>query len=70
MSDFPFKKGDLVTIKTSFYNQLYSAQEGIIIEDRDNGWFEILIGGVIEQVHRNYLVTPPVKPVKLTRGHR
>ena len=70
MSDFPFKKGDLVSIKTSFYDQLYIAQEGIIIEDRGNGWFEILIGGVIEQVHRNYLVTPPVKSVKLTGGPR
>jgi len=68
MSDFPFKKGDLVSIKTSFYNNRTKPKEGVIVEDKGDGWFDVLIGGVVEQVHRNYIVTPKIQAVKMTGG--
>jgi len=68
MSDFPFKKGDLISIKTSFYNNRSKHKEGIIVEDKGDGWFDVLIEGAVEQVHRNYIVTPRVQAVKTTGG--
>lgn len=68
MSDFPFKEGDLVTIKSSFYNKRNQPRDGVIVADKGHGWYDVLIAGEIEQVHSNYIVTPKVKRVQFTGG--
>ena len=68
MSDYPFKKGDLVSIKTSFYRKTNIFKQGIIVEVQEGGWFEILVEDKVERHHRNYLVTPPITRVQLTGG--
>ena len=68
MSDFPFKKGDLVSIRTSFYRNTNTFKQGIIVAVKEDGWFDILIDDKVERHHRNYLVTPPITKVQLTGG--
>ena len=68
MSDFPFKKGDLVSLKWSFYNDHRKPREGVIVEIKDGGFFDVLINGEIESIHRNYIITPKIKAVKMTGG--
>lgn len=68
MSDFPFKEGDLISIKTSLYKSRNQPLEGVIVQDKGNGWYDVLISGEVELVHRNYIVTPKVKSVKMTGG--
>jgi len=68
MSDFPFKEGDLITIKSSFYKKRNQPREGVIVQDKGDGWYEVLISGEMELIHRNYIVTPRVKAVNLTGG--
>lgn len=65
MSDFPFKEGDLITVKTSFQN---IGIDGVIIKVMEDGWFDVLISGKIELIHKNYIVTPKIKSVKMTGG--
>ena len=70
MYDFPFKKGDLVTIRPNAWagpDSLY-VQEGIIVEERAQGFFDILVNGSIKTVHRSKLITPRIKSVKMTGG--
>ena len=68
MSDFPFKKGDLVSIRSSFYRNTNTFKQGIIIAVKEDGWFDVLIEEKVEQVHRNYIVTPRITRVQLTGG--
>lgn len=68
MSDFPFKEGDLVSIKSSYYKKESQPLEGVIVKDKGHGWFDVLIAGEIEQIHRNFIVTPRIKAVKMTGG--
>ena len=70
MSDFPFKKGDLVTIRPNAWAGVdaMSIQEGIIVEERKQGFFDILVNGSIKTVHRSKLMTPRIKSVKLSGG--
>jgi len=68
MSDFPFKEGDLVSIKCSFYVLSNTFKQGIIVTVKEDGWFDVLIDDKIEQVHRNYIVTPRITKVQLTGG--
>ena len=70
MSDFPFKEGDLISIKSSFYNNRHKPKEVVIIEDKGDGWYDVLISGEIEQIHRNYIITPRIKSVKMTGGRK
>ena len=65
MSDFPFKKGDLITVKSSFQ---HIGRDGVIVKVLEDGWFDILIDGKVELIHKNYLVTPKIKAVKMTGG--
>ena len=65
MSDFPFREGDLVTVKSAFQN---IGQDGVIIKVLEDGWFDILISGKIQLIHKNYIATPKVKSVKMTGG--
>jgi len=70
VSDFPFKKGDLVTIRSNAWAGPDSlcVQEGIIVEERQQGFFDILVNGHIRTVHRTRLITPKIKSVKMTGG--
>jgi len=68
MSDFPFKKGDLIEIKSSITYKRYPNKQGVIVEDKGDGWFDVLVGDVVERVHRNYIVTPRIQNVKMTGG--
>ena len=65
MSDFPFKEGDLITVKSSFQ---HIGRDGVIVKVKEDGWFDILISGKIELIHKNYIVTPRIKSVKMTGG--
>ena len=65
MSDFPFKEGDLITIKSAFEN---IGIDGVIVKVMEDGWFDVLIDGRIELIHKNYIVTPRIKAVKMTGG--
>ena len=68
MSDYPFKKGDLVEIKSSITYLRYPNQQGVIVTVKDGGFFDVLVEGEMKLVHRNYLVTPKVKQVNLKGG--
>lgn len=71
MSDFPYKVGDLITVKSSMIRHApFNVQEGVILDDRGDGFFDVLIDGEVKIVHRNYIVTPKVTAVKLTGGQR
>ncbi len=65
MSDFPFKEGDLITVKSSFQ---HIGRDGVIVKVKEDGWFDVLISGKIELIHKNYIVTPRIKRVKMTGG--
>ena len=66
MSDFPFKVGDLIEIKSSFHK---STQEGVIIDVlKNDGFYHVLVNGHVQLVHRNYIVTPRIKAVRITGG--
>lgn len=68
MSDYPFKKGDLVDVKTSQYHHRSHTVQGVIVGVGDHGFFEVLIEGEVKPVHRNYIVTPKIKAVRMTGG--
>mgnify|MGYP004121564465 FL=1 len=68
MSDYPFKKGDLVDVKTSQYHHRSHTIQGVIVGVGDHGFFEVLIDGEVKPIHRNYIVTPRIKSVKMTGG--
>tara|TARA_A200000159_G_C7115207_1_gene252407 strand:+ start:247 stop:459 length:213 start_codon:yes stop_codon:yes gene_type:complete len=68
MSDFPFKEGDLITIKSSLYKNQNHPREGVIVADKGHGWYDVLIAGELEQIHSNYIVTPKVKHIQFTGG--
>ncbi len=69
MSDYPFKEGDLVEVKTSSWTAGKNhTHKGVIINEQANGFFQVLIDGKLKLVHRNYLVTPRIKAVKMTGG--
>ena len=66
MSDYPFKVGDLVHVKAS---HVIDRKPGVIVSiDEDTGFFDILVDNTIERVHRNYIVIPKVRRVKMTGG--
>ena len=65
MSDFPFKEGDLITVKSSFQ---HIGRDGVIVKIKEDGWFDVLISGKIELIHKNYIVTHRIKAVKMTGG--
>jgi len=68
MSDFPFKKGDLVDVKTSQFQYKSGTVQGVIVAVGDHGFFEVLIDGEVKAIHRNYIITPRIKAVKMTGG--
>ena len=69
MSDYPYKVGDLVEIKTSQYNAPNHVIKGVITGMKVKDiFFEVLVEGQLRIVHRNYLVTPKIKAVKMTGG--
>ena len=69
MSDFPFKKGDLIEIKSqSFADTGRLTMPAVVISVQQNGYIEVLVEDVIKLVHRNFVVTPRIKAVKLTGG--
>ena len=69
MSDYPFKKGDLVDIKTSQFQHKGSTVQGVIVDVGSHiGYFYVLIDGEVNHIHRNYIVTPRIKAVKMTGG--
>ena len=68
MSDFPFKKGDLVDVKTSQFRYKSGTVQGVIVAVGDHGFFDVLIDGEVKPIHRNYIVTPRIKAVKMTGG--
>ena len=69
MSDYPFKVGDLVEVKTSSWTAgRNQTMQGVIVHVRDGGFFNVLIEGNLKLIHRNYIVTPRIKAVKMTGG--
>ena len=69
MSDYPFKKGDLVDVKTSQFQHKGSTVQGVIVDVGAHiGYFYVLIDGEVNHIHRNYIVTPRIKSVKMTGG--
>ena len=66
MSDFPFKVGDLIEIKSSFHT---TSKEGVIIDVlKNDGFYHVLVDGKVQLIHRNYIVTPRIKAVRMTGG--
>ena len=69
MSDYPYKIGDLVHVKSSLTRHTPDQKPGVIIAiNQDTGFFEILIENVVKKVHRNYVFVPKVRRVKMTGG--
>jgi len=70
VSDYPFKVGDLVYIKSFLPEKLGGGgKPGVIISiNKTSGFFEILIKDVVRKVHKNYIVIPKVSKVQMTGG--
>ena len=68
MSDFPFRKGDLVEVYTSWWHGKEGRVQAVIVSVGDNGFYEVLIDGNIKKIHSNYIVTPRIKSVRMTGG--
>tara|TARA_Y100001938_G_scaffold131802_1_gene189318 strand:- start:2050 stop:2265 length:216 start_codon:yes stop_codon:yes gene_type:complete len=69
MSDYPFKVGDLVKVRSTITADVSFQKPGVIVSiDEDTGFFEILAEGVVRKVHRNYVVVPKVRRIKMTGG--
>ena len=69
MSDYPFRKGDLVEVKTSTWTAGRNhTLQGVIVKVKEGGFFDVLVEGEMRLVHRNYLVTPRIQSVKMTGG--
>ena len=68
MSDFPFKAGDLIEVKSSFSRTGKLTVPGVVVSVRDDGFLEVLVDDKVRLVHKNYIVTPRIKAVKLTGG--
>jgi hypothetical protein len=72
VSDYPFKVGDLVYIKSSFTERLVgTGKPGVIISINEaSGFFEILIKDEVRKVHKNYIIVPRVSKVHVTGGRK
>ena len=69
MSDYPYKVGDLVKVKSSITADVSFQKPGVIVSiNEDTGFFEILVEDVVRKVHRNYIVVPKVRRIKMTGG--
>ena len=69
MSDYPYKVGDLVHIKSSLTKNWADTMPGVIVSiDKETGFFEVLVEDIIKKVHRNYVVVPKVRRIKMTGG--
>ena len=69
MSDYPYKVGDLVHIKSSLTYPHQNQKPGVIVTiDKDTGFFEILVEDIVKKVHRNYVVVPKVRRVQMKGG--
>ena len=69
MSDYPYRVGDLVHIKSSIYYAESIQKHGVIVAiNQDTGFFEILVEDVVQKVHKNYVVVPKVRRIKMTGG--
>ena len=40
----------------------------VVLSVRDDGFLEVLVEEEVKLVHRNYIVTPRIKSVKMTGG--
>lgn len=71
MSDFPFKVGDLVDVKTSSWTKAPLKGSGVIVQmSEDAHWVHVLIGETVQKIHRTLLVTPRIKSVKINGGRK
>lgn len=71
MSDYPFKVGDLVKVRSTITRDVSFQKPGVIISiNEDTGFVEVLVDDLVKKVHRNYLVVPKVKRVKMTGGRK
>ena len=68
MSDFPFKEGDLIEVKSSITKTGKLTVPAVVVSVRDDGFLDVLIDDQVRLVHRNYIVTPRIKAVKMTGG--
>ena len=68
MSDFPFQEGDLIEVKSSITKTGKLTVPGVVVSVRDDGFLDVLIDNQVRLVHRNYIVTPRIKAVKMTGG--
>ena len=68
MSDFPFKEGDLIEVKSSFAKTGKLTVPAVVVSVRDDGFLDVLIDDQVRMVHRNYIVTPRITAVKITGG--
>ena len=68
MSDFPFKEGDLIEVKSSIAKTGKLTVPGVVVSVRDDGFLDVLIDDQVRLIHRNYIVTPRIKAVKMTGG--
>ena len=68
MSDFPFKTGDLIEVKSSLAKTGRLTVPAVVVSVRDDGFIEVLVDDKVKLVHRNYIVTPRIKAVRMTGG--
>ena len=67
MSDYPFKVGDLVQVRSSYTDKI-TASGVIVCIHPQLGYFEILVNEKVRKVHKNLVVVPKIKGVKITGG--
>ena len=71
MSDYPFKVGDLVKVRSTITADVSFQKPGVIIAiDENTGFFEVLVEDVLRKVHRNLVIVPKVRRVQMTGGQK
>lgn len=72
MSDYPWRVGDLVRVRTTLNSGDGGGGvlEGIIIAGPELGFWDILIDGEIRHIHRRYFITPKIKKVNFSGGRK
>lgn len=67
MSDYPFKVGDLVKVRSTITRDKSFQKSGVIISiDEKTGMFEVLVEDLVRTVHKNYIVTPQIKKINFS----
>tara|TARA_B100001250_G_C19764120_1_gene773891 strand:+ start:1418 stop:1648 length:231 start_codon:yes stop_codon:yes gene_type:complete len=76
MSDYPWRVGDLVRVRTLSgdpiaVNDLRQViLEGLLVSGPELGFWDVLIDGEIRHIHNRYFIAPQIKKVNFSGGRK